>query len=218
MLAGNQPGKITAFLFGTAVAVDLVHAKVGMRAVRQPDRRRSTRDFFHRHHMGQIPHAAAAVFLCNRYAEQTEIAQLAPQIHREFVAFVGLGGTRGDFGRRKMLHAFAQHPDVLAEIEIQSGKGSHRDFLRTVHRSGLPCMVIRVCNSVAQSVSPPPFTTKASPCVTTRVRPDLSTRPRAINRSPSPGASRFILYSTVSTRDPSGIRVKPAYPPAESAM
>ncbi len=79
-------------------------------------------------------------------------------------------------------------------------------------------MVINVWSNAAHSISRRPFLTVTSTFVTTSVRPGFITRPRAINRSPFPGASRFILYSTVSTLESAGISVKAAYPPAESAM
>ena len=57
VLAGNQLGQIFAFLFGTAVAAELVDAEVGMRAVGQADRGGGARDLLHRHAMREIAQA-----------------------------------------------------------------------------------------------------------------------------------------------------------------
>ena len=54
-----------------------------MRAVRQPDRARRARDLFHRHHVREIAHPAAAVFAGHRQAEQAHLAELRPQVLRE---------------------------------------------------------------------------------------------------------------------------------------
>jgi len=50
------------------------------------------------------------------------------------------------------------------------------------------------------------------------VFPDRTTRARATNSSPSAGASKFILYSTVSTESSAAINVYAAYPQALSAI
>jgi hypothetical protein len=77
------------------------------------------RDFFHRHHVGQVAHAGAAVFFFHGEAEQALFAQLRPQGQRELVAGIGLGGQRCDLGGGKMGHALAQQVDVFAKIEVQ---------------------------------------------------------------------------------------------------
>src|SRR6184192_3283311 len=68
-----------------AAAADLVHAQIGMRAVREPDRGRGARDLFHGDDVREIAHRRAAVFLFHRDAQQAEVAELAPEIGREFV-------------------------------------------------------------------------------------------------------------------------------------
>jgi hypothetical protein len=50
------------------------------------------------------------------------------------------------------------------------------------------------------------------------VFPDRTTRALATNSSPSAGASKFILYSTVSTESSAAISVNAAYPQALSAI
>ena len=122
VLAGNQLGQVLGFLRGGAVAVDLVHAQIGVRAVGQADRGAGAGDFLHRHHVGQVAHVGAAVFLADGHAQHAQVPELAPQIHRELVAAVDFGGARGDLGGRESAHRIAQHIQVFAQVEVQSGK------------------------------------------------------------------------------------------------
>jgi hypothetical protein len=62
-------------------------------------------------------------------------------------------------------------------------------------------MHITVESIVAQWFSAPPLRTNTSALQTFNVFPERTTRARAINSSPSAGASKFILYSTVSTEE-----------------
>ena len=80
-----------------------------------------------------------------------------------------------------------------------------RDFYRA--RSGFPAMHITVESIVAQWFSAPPLRTNTSALQTFNVFPERTTRARAINSSPSAGASKFILYSTVSTEESAGMSV-----------
>ena len=50
------------------------------------------------------------------------VAHLAPQVHRELVAAVDLGGARGDLGVGEGAHRVAQRVDVFAELEVQAGQ------------------------------------------------------------------------------------------------
>ena len=52
-----------------------------------------------------------------------------------------------------------------------------------------------------------PAIATTSPAQTLTVRPGLTTRPRAIIRSPRAGDRKFTLYSIVSTDAPGGISV-----------
>src|SRR5262249_25452097 len=120
VLPGNQLRQIfPALLFG-AVAPDLVDAEVGVRAVRQTDRRRAARDFLHRHAMGEIAEAGAAVLLLDGDAVQAERTHLRPQIAREGVALVDLIGARRNLVIGKAARGLAQHVDVLAKPEIEA--------------------------------------------------------------------------------------------------
>ena len=72
--------------------------------------------------MFQIAHAGAAVLLLDRDAEHAEIAELAPQIHRELVVAIDRRGERRDLVGGKTLHRAAQHVRCLAEVEVQAWK------------------------------------------------------------------------------------------------
>ena len=88
VLAGHERGQIAPLLRGGAVAPDLVHAEIGVRAVGEPDRGRSAAHFLHRDHVGEVAHAGAAVLLLDGDAEQAQIAQLRPQVARKLVVAV----------------------------------------------------------------------------------------------------------------------------------
>jgi hypothetical protein len=51
------------------------------------------------------------------------LAHLAPQVHRELVAAVDLGGARRDLGLGEGAHGVAQRVDVLAELEVRVRAG-----------------------------------------------------------------------------------------------
>ena len=104
-------------------------------------------------------------------------------------------------GRR----AFLTHP----------GEGS-RDRTSVVHRYASPSVrsgaVIMVASIVATSRSGLPCSgsATASPAHTVIVRPGFVTRPRAMTRRPRAGATKFTLYSIVSTSTPAGSRLRAA--------
>ena len=52
--------------------------------------------------------------------EQAEVAELAPEVGREHVLVVDLGGARRDLVGGEGAHRVAQHVDRLAEIEVQA--------------------------------------------------------------------------------------------------
>src|ERR1700757_2268189 len=91
----------------------------------------------------------------------------------------------------------------------------HQDFAAISERS---CIAMIVDSVVAQSVSLPSFTAKTSAAQIFSVFPDRTTCARAIKISPAAGATRLILYSTVSTDDVAGISPYAAYPHALSAI
>jgi hypothetical protein len=128
MLPGYQLRQVAPFLFLAAVAVDLVHAEVGMRAVRQADRGGGATDFLNGDDMFGIAHARAAEFLCHRDAMQSQRAKLRPQIGGKFVSLVYFGGARRDLIGGEGAHHIAQHVGAFAEVEIQSWQciGNHR--------------------------------------------------------------------------------------------
>ena len=93
-----------------------------MRAVGQPDRGRGAADLLHRHHVREIAHAGAAVFLLDGDAEQAERAQLGPQVGGEVVVAVDGGGARRDLGGGEGRAPVAQHVRGLAEAEVEAGQ------------------------------------------------------------------------------------------------
>ena len=70
--------------------------------------------------MFQIPHPCAAVLLLHGDAQHAEIAELAPQVHRERVVSIDGRGERRDLVGGKTLHRAAQHVRSLAEVEVQA--------------------------------------------------------------------------------------------------
>ena len=90
-----------------------------MGAVGEADRGRAAADLLHRDAMREIAHAGAAIFLLDRDAVQAERAHLGPQLDREAVGPVDLGGERRDAVLGKVAHRRAQHVDLGAEIKIE---------------------------------------------------------------------------------------------------
>ena len=125
MLARDQLGQIGALLFFRAIAANLVDAQVGMRTIREADRRRRARDLFHRNDVREIAHRAAAVAFFNGHPQETQLAHLAPQVHRELIGAVDLSRARRDLGLCKLAHGIAQGGDVLAMIESQARQIDH---------------------------------------------------------------------------------------------
>src|SRR5262249_44921172 len=104
-----------------------VDAEIGMRAVGQPDRGGSARNFLHRDAMLEIAEARAAILLLDGDAVQAERADLRPEVARKFVALVDLGSTWCDLVARKIECGLAQRIRGLAKIEIEHpvGVGDH---------------------------------------------------------------------------------------------
>src|SRR5450631_3354677 len=101
MFARNQLREVFPLLRFIAVAPELIDAKVGMRAVGQADRRRRARHFLHCDAVLEIAEAGAAIFLLDGDAVQTERADLGPEIPRELIALVDVGGARRDLLARE---------------------------------------------------------------------------------------------------------------------
>ena len=114
-------GQVFLLLRLAAVAVDLVDAQVGVRAVRQPDRGRGPRHLFHRDDVRQVAEFGAAVFLLHGHAVQAERSEFLPEIGREQVVAVDRGGPRRDLVGSEGLDRVAQGIDGVAEVEVQAG-------------------------------------------------------------------------------------------------
>ncbi len=121
MLAGDQLRQIAALLRLVAVPAELIDAQIGMRAVGQADRRGSARHLLHRHAMREIAETGAAPLLFDGNAEKPERAELWPQLARKGIGAVDLVGARRDLVLGKIAHGVAQHVDVAAEAEIETG-------------------------------------------------------------------------------------------------
>ncbi|MNM92775.1 hypothetical protein D3C81_1051190 [compost metagenome] len=124
VLAADQLGQVLGLLFGVAVALDLVDAEVGVGAVGEGDRSRTTADLLHGDHVGQVAQTRAAVFLFDGDAEQAHVAEFLPHVHREEVVRVDLRGARRQFSGDEVAHLVAQHVDGFAEAEVE-GRIAH---------------------------------------------------------------------------------------------
>jgi hypothetical protein len=122
MLAADQPGQVAPLLFLGAVTADLVDAQIGMRAIGKAHRSRGAGDLLHRHDMLKVAHAGAAIVRLHGDAQHTQIAELAPQLHRERVVSIDRRGARRDLVGGERLDAAAQHVGRFAEVEVQARK------------------------------------------------------------------------------------------------
>ena len=68
--------------------------------------------------MREIAHAGAAIVRVGGDAEQAELAEFLPELRRELVGLVDVGGERRDRLLRETLHHVAQRIDVLTQPEI----------------------------------------------------------------------------------------------------
>src|SRR5207253_2983522 len=75
VLARRELREIALLLLRRAVAMDLVNAEVGMRAVRKADGRRAARDFLHGDAVREVTEPCPAVFLGDGDAEDAVLAE-----------------------------------------------------------------------------------------------------------------------------------------------
>ena len=90
-----------------------------MRAVGEADRRRAAADLLDCNAVLEIAEARAAVLLLDRDAVQAERAHLRPQLARERVGLVDLGGNRRDLVGGERAHRVAQLVGRFAEAEVE---------------------------------------------------------------------------------------------------
>src|SRR5690348_15611631 len=121
MLAGYQLRQIFTLLCGAAVAADLVDAKVRVRAIGKPHRRRAPAHLLHGDAMGEIAHSCTAELLLDGDAVEPQRAHLRPKLAREGVGAIDLRRQRRDLRLREAAHAVAQQIDLGTEIEIERG-------------------------------------------------------------------------------------------------
>src|SRR5579864_7483619 len=124
MLAADEPGQIAVALCIRAIQADLVYTQVGMCAVREADRARSTGDLFHGNGVSQVAEPRAAPALRDGDAQQALLAEGGPQVARKFVVAVDVGRTRRNPLGGETAHLRADFLEALIEPEITI-YGSH---------------------------------------------------------------------------------------------
>ena len=90
-----------------------------MGAVGEADRRRGAAQLLDRDDMLEIAQPDAAILLLDGDAVQAELAHLGPQLAREAVGLVDLGGDRRHLGRGEALDLLAQRIGGLAQAEVE---------------------------------------------------------------------------------------------------
>ena len=119
VFTADELGQVLFFLLVGAVAVDLVNAQVGVRAVRESHGCRGTADFLHGDDVCEVAHARAAVGFVNGNTQQAHVTELFPQVVGEQVVMVDGFGAGGDFTGGKAVDLLAQHIQGLAEAEVE---------------------------------------------------------------------------------------------------
>ena len=119
VFTADELGQVVLLLLVGAVAVDLVNAQVGVRAVRESHGCRGTADFLHGDDVCEVAHAGAAVGFVNGNTQQTHVTELFPQVVGEQVVMVDGFGAGGDFTGGKAVDLLAQHVQGLAEAEVE---------------------------------------------------------------------------------------------------
>ena len=125
MFTRHQLGQVFVFLFLRTPTVDLVHAQIGVRPVRQADRRRGAANFLDRNHMVQIAKAQPAPLFFHRDAVQAQFAHGRPQVAREPVLGIHLGRQRCNHLVGKAGRGFTDHHGTFGQAEIKIGRGAH---------------------------------------------------------------------------------------------
>ena len=121
MLAGQQFRQIAALLLLGAVAADLIDAEIGMRAIGKADGGRRPADLLHGDAMGEIAKTRAAKVFLDGDAVEAERAHLRPKIGWKSVRAVDLRRARRNLGGGEGAHHVAQHVEIWAEREIETG-------------------------------------------------------------------------------------------------
>jgi hypothetical protein len=119
VLAGHQLRQVFLFLRGSTPAAQLVDTEIRVRAVREADRRGSAADLFHCDDMREITQAGAPEIFLYGDPEEAEVAELRPQLAREAILPIDVGGKRRDAFRGKLRHGGAQGVDVFSESEVE---------------------------------------------------------------------------------------------------
>src|SRR5271155_5613189 len=130
-LTRDQLRQIAAFLLVVAIAADLIDAQVRMRAVGEPDRGRGARNLLHGDAMSEVAEPCTAQFFLDRDTEKPKRPELWPQFARKAVIAVDLTGERRNLVLGEGPRGVAQHLDLVAEAEIETGKAVRNH--RTLH-------------------------------------------------------------------------------------
>src|SRR5438105_14336292 len=121
MLAADQLGQVLALLLRVRPAADLVDAQVGVRAVTQPHRARGARYLLLRDDMLEIAEAKSAILLLHGDAVEPELTHLRPQVARELVSRVDLGGDRVDLVLGEAPRRLADRVGHFAQAKVETG-------------------------------------------------------------------------------------------------
>jgi hypothetical protein len=139
MRTRNKLRQIALLLRGAAVQAELVHAEVRVGAVGQSDRAGCAGDFLHDDAVLEIAEPEPAELLRHRDAVHAELAKLGPQIAREGIAAIDLGGARRDARGREAAHALAQHVRGFPQPEIEPAKTACQHGLASCESGSLEC-------------------------------------------------------------------------------
>src|SRR5262249_55120488 len=118
----NELWQVALLLRGAAVQTKLVHAQIGVGAVGQAQRGRGPRNLLHDDTVLEIAEPKPAELLGHRDAMHAQLAKLGPQIARESVAAMDLGGARRNACSPEAADALAQHIRRFPEPEIEPPK------------------------------------------------------------------------------------------------
>src|SRR5947209_6070153 len=99
-----------------------------MRTVAQAHRRGGARDFFKRDAMFEIAETGAAKLFFDRDSVQADRTHFRPEVARELVGAVDLGGARRNLILGEITCGRADHLGGLAEVEVEAGGdvGDHK--------------------------------------------------------------------------------------------
>ncbi len=120
MLAADQLGQIFRLLLLIGPAADLIDAEVRVGAVAKAHRGGRAGDFFLSDDMLEVAEPEPAPFFLDRDSVEAECAHFGPELARELVRLVDLGGDRRDPVPGKTLGRLADRVRHFAKLKIQA--------------------------------------------------------------------------------------------------